>query len=193
MGGFPTFVNNLAESATVRAARFKPVGYELSGAVAIRMGKSSPLNDATCAGCTSCTGCREFSPSDSECQKWRRRDANGTFYRRAKRLGQRNPTQTKRQPILALIMPIRLIRLSTQHCVCRWERGQRATAGSVTQDGLSRASEGLAVALLWAPGSKTVGYEKPHVVFGSPISCGWRFLSRRIKRRARFRYACSVR
>ena len=38
--------------------------------------KSSPVNDTTRVGDT---GCREFSPSDSECQKWRQQDANGTF------------------------------------------------------------------------------------------------------------------
>ncbi len=35
--------------------------------------KSSPSNDATRAGGT---GCHEFSSSDSECQKWRRRESN---------------------------------------------------------------------------------------------------------------------
>ncbi len=53
-------------------------GSELGGAACHNgsrggTGESWPSNDATRAGGT---GCREFSSSDSECQKWRRRESN---------------------------------------------------------------------------------------------------------------------
>jgi hypothetical protein len=53
-------------------------------------GKSSSLNDATRV---TDTGCHRISSPDGECQKWRRRDDNGTFYAGAEGLGQRNQAE----------------------------------------------------------------------------------------------------